>query len=110
MAWNVPREMLAVNGDMGRLRNIGMSLRPGAPDAHFSRLLTRVRMSFRVNGSGGVASGVSLFTLIPEPLVTQTAPFTVAVKARSDAAAELSWDCRGFAKPEMEYEITPGGA
>jgi hypothetical protein len=92
MVWNVPREMLAVNGDLGRLRNIGMSLRPGAPDAHFSRLMMRVRMSFRVNESGGVASGTSLFTLIPEPLVTQTAPLTVAVKARSDAATELSWD------------------
>jgi hypothetical protein len=92
MVWNVPREMLAVNGDMGRLRNIGMSLRPGAPDAHFSRLMTRVRMSFRVNESGGVASGASLFTLLPETTVTQTAPLTVAVRARTDAATELAWD------------------
>jgi hypothetical protein len=92
MVWNVPREMLAVNGDMGRLRNIGMSLRPSFPDAHFSRLMTRVRMSFRVNESGGVASGVSFFTLIPETTVTQTAPLTVAVRARSDAATELAWD------------------
>jgi hypothetical protein len=84
--------MLAVNGDMGRLRNIGMSLRPSFPDAHFSRLMTRVRMSFRVNESGGVASGVSFFTLIPETTVTQTAPLTVAVRARSDAATELAWD------------------
>jgi len=92
MVWNVPREMLAVNGEMGRLRNIGMSLRPGAPDAHFSRLMTRLRMSFRVNESGGVASGVSFFTLVPDTLVTQTAPLTVAVRAMSDAATELAWD------------------
>jgi hypothetical protein len=92
MVWNVPREMLALNGDLGRLRNIGMSLRSGAPDAHFSRLMTRVRMNFRVNESGGVASGVSLFTAIPETLVTQTAPLTVAVRARKDGATELAWD------------------
>jgi hypothetical protein len=92
MVWTVPREMLAVNGDMGRLRNIGMSLRPGAPDAHFSRLMARVRMSFRVNESGGVASGVSFFTLVPDTMVTQTAPLTVAVRAMSDAATELAWD------------------
>jgi hypothetical protein len=91
MVWNVPREMLALNGDLGRLRNIGMSLRPGASD-HFSRLMTKLRMNFRVNESGGVASGVSFFTLIPETLVTQTAPMTVAVRARMDAATELSWD------------------
>jgi hypothetical protein len=92
MVWNVPREMLAVNGDMGRLRNIGMSLRPGVPDAHFSRLMARVRMSFRVNESGGVASGVTLFTAIPESLVTQTAPLTLSVRAALNTASELAWD------------------
>jgi Tc toxin complex TcA C-terminal TcB-binding domain/PKD domain len=92
MVWRVPREMLALNGDLGRLRNIGMSLRPGAPDAHFSRLMAQFQMNFRVNETGGVASGVSLFTLIPETTVTQTAPLTVAVRARSDAATELAWD------------------
>jgi hypothetical protein len=44
MVWKVPREMLGLNGDLGRLRNIGMSLRPSAPDVHFSRLVTRLRV------------------------------------------------------------------
>ena len=92
MVWKVPREMLALNGDLGRLRNIGMSLRPGAPDAHFSRLMTRLRMNFRINESGGVASGATVLTAIPETSVTQTAPLTVAVRARLDAATELAWD------------------
>jgi hypothetical protein len=92
MVWKVPREILASNGDLGRLRNIGMSLRPGAQDVHFSRLMTRLRMNCRINESGGVASGVTVFTVIPETSVTQTAPMTVAVKARLDGATELAWD------------------
>jgi hypothetical protein len=92
MLWKVPREMLEPNGDLGRLRNIGISLRPNAPDEHFSRLMTRLRMNFRVNESGGVASGVTVFTHIPETSVTQTAPLTLAVKARLDGATELAWD------------------
>jgi hypothetical protein len=92
MLWKVPREMVASNGDLGRLRNIGMSLRPGVPDVHFSRLMTRLRMNFRVNESGGVASGVTVFTHLPETSVTQTAPLTLAVKARLDGATELAWD------------------
>jgi len=92
MVWKVRREMLVLSGDLGRLRNIGMSVRPGAPDVHFSRLMTRVRMNFRINESGGVASGVTLFTLIPQASVTQTAPLTVAVRAALDAATELAWD------------------
>ena len=81
MVWKVPREMLALSGDLGRLRNIGMSLRPGAPDVHFSRLMTRLRVNFRIEETGGVASGVTLFTHLPETSVTQTAPLTVHVSA-----------------------------
>lgn len=92
MVWKVPREMLALSGDLGRLRNIGFSLRPGAPDAHFSRLMSRLRVKFRINESGGVASGVTVFTAIPETSVNQTAPLTVAVKAAFNAASELAWD------------------
>jgi hypothetical protein len=92
MSWKVPREMVASNGDLGRLRNIGMSLRPGVPDVHFSRLTTRLRMNFRVNESGGVASGVTAFTAIPETSVKQTAPLTVDVKAALNGASELAWD------------------
>ena len=92
MVWKVPRELLTLDGDLGRLRNVGMSLRPGAPDMNFSRLMTRLRVRFRINESGGVASGVTVFTAIPETSVTQTAPLTVAVRARLDAATELAWD------------------
>ena len=92
MVWKVLREMLALSGDLGRLRNIGMSLRPGAPDVHFSRLMTRLRVSFRIDETGGVASGVTLFTHLPETRVNQTAPLTVAVRARLDTAKELAWD------------------
>jgi hypothetical protein len=92
MVWKVSREMLALNGDLGRLRNVGFSLRPGAPDMHFSRLMTRLRVNIRINESGGVASGVTVFTAIPETSVTQTAPLTVAVRARLDAATEQVWD------------------
>ncbi len=91
MAWNVPRGMLALNGDLGRLRNIGMILQPGFPDAHFSRLMTRLRISFRVNETGGGASGVTLFTAIPEASVTQTAPLTLSVRAVLNTASELAW-------------------
>ena len=92
MVWKVPREMLTLNGDLGRLRNIGFSLLPGAADVHFSRLMTRLRMNFRVNEGGGVASGVTVFTAIPETSVTQTAPLTVAVRAALSTASELAWD------------------
>ena len=92
MVWKVPREILVLNGDLGRLRNIGFGLRPGAPNVHFSRLMTRLRVSFRINESGGVASGVTVFTAIPETSVTQTAPLTVAVRATLNTATELAWD------------------
>jgi peptidoglycan hydrolase-like protein with peptidoglycan-binding domain len=92
MVWKVPREMLTLNGDMGRLRNIGFSLRPGAPDAHFSRLMTRLRVNFRVNDTPGASGAVTLFTAIPETLVTQTAPMTLTVRAAMNGATELAWD------------------
>ena len=92
MVWKAPRELLALSGDLGRLRNIGMSLRPGVPDVHFSRLMTQLRVSFRIDESAGVASGVTVFTALPETSVTQTASLTVAVKAQLDGATELAWD------------------
>lgn len=92
MVWSVPREMLALNGDLGRLRNIGMSVRPGAPDVHFSRLMTRLRMNLRVEGSGDTPTGVTMLSIMPEISVTQTAPMTVAVSAAMATATELSWD------------------
>jgi hypothetical protein len=93
MVWKVPREMLALNGDLGRLRNIGFSLRPGAPDVHFSRLMTRLRINFRVNqDAAGTVNGVTLFTNIPACTITQTAPMTVQVSATMDAPSELAWD------------------
>ncbi len=67
MVWKVPREMLALSGDLGRLRNIGMSLRPGAPDVHFSRLMTRLRMNFRVNQKAlGSSAASPCSPIIPE--------------------------------------------
>lgn len=92
MVWKVPREMLAPSADLGRLRNIGVRLLPGASDVHFSRLMTRLRINFRINETGGVASGVTLFTQLPEIRVNQTAPLTVSVRARLDTAKELVWD------------------
>jgi hypothetical protein len=92
MVWKVRREMLARNGDLGRLRNIGVGLRPGPPNVHFGRLMTRLRLNFRINETAGVASGVTLFTACPETSVTQTAPLTVAVRAALVGASELSWD------------------
>jgi hypothetical protein len=92
MVWKVPRGMLTLNGDLGRLRNIGFSLRPGAPNAHFSRLLTRLRVNFRVHESSSGASGVTILTAIPAISVAQTAPLTVAVRATLDTATELAWD------------------
>ena len=92
MVWKVPREILTLTGELGRLRNIGFSLRPGVPNVHFSRLMTRLRLSFRVDESAGVASGVTVLTAIPETSVTQTGPLTVAVRAAMDGASELAWD------------------
>jgi hypothetical protein len=92
MVWKVRREMLTLHGELGRLRNVGMSLRPGAPQVHYSRLMSRLRVQFRVNGSNGVASGVTLLTPIPETSVTQTAPLTIAVRAALNNASELAWD------------------
>ena len=54
--------------------------------------MTRLRVNFRVEGSGGTASGVTLRTFIPETSVTQTAPLTVTVKAAMNTATELAWD------------------
>lgn len=92
IVWKVPRALLTLTGDLGRLRNIGFSLRPGALDVHFSRLMTRLRVNFRVDGSGGVASGVTVFTEMPEIKANQTAPLTVAVRAALNAASEIAWD------------------
>ena len=92
MVWQVPREILAVSADLGRLRNIGFSLRPAAPDVHFSRLMTRLRMSFRIDKKDGVASGVTVFTVMPDVSITQASPMTIAVRAALDDATELSWD------------------
>jgi hypothetical protein len=92
MVWKVPREMLTLNGDMGRLRNIGFSLRPGPPDAHFSRLMTRLRVNFRINDVAGASGAVTVFTAVPETSVAQTAPMTVAVRAAMNGATELAWD------------------
>ena len=92
MAWKVPREMLALQGRVGRLRNIGMSLRPRAADVEFSRLLTRLRVNFRIDKGKGGASGVTVFTAVPETAVTQSAPLTVEVRAALNGASELAWD------------------
>src|SRR5262249_36755345 len=92
MVWKVPREMLTLNGDLGRLRNIGFSLRPGASEVHFSRLMTRLRMNFRINDTTGASGVLTLFTAIPDALVTQTAPMTVSVRAAMNGATELAWD------------------
>jgi hypothetical protein len=92
MTWKVPRGMLALQGSPGRLRNIGMSLRPRAGDVAFSRLLTRLRVRFRIDEADGTASGVTVFTPVPEIAVTQTAPLTVQVRAALTGASELSWD------------------
>jgi hypothetical protein len=92
MVWKVPREMLVLQGSVGRLRNIGMSLRPGVGDVDFSRLLSRLRVTFRIEETGGTASGVTVFTSVPEIGVTQTAPLTVQVRAVLNSASELSWD------------------
>ena len=92
MVWKVPRERLTLQGHVGRLRNVGMSLRPGVGDLDFSRLLSRLRVTFRIDGSGGKASGVTVFTPVPEIGVTQTAPLTVQVRAVLHGASELTWD------------------
>lgn len=92
MVWKVSRQLLTPHGELGRLRNIGFSLRPGAPDVHFSRLMTRLRVNFRIDESGGVASGITLFNHVPEISVTQSAPLTVSVNAALNSATELAWD------------------
>jgi Tc toxin complex TcA C-terminal TcB-binding domain len=92
MVWKVPHEMLALQGGLGRLRNIGMGLRPRAGDVDFSRLLTRLRVKFRIDKAKGTASGVTVFTPVPEIGVTQTAPMTVKVRAALNSASELTWD------------------
>jgi hypothetical protein len=92
MVWRVPREMLALNGDLGRLRNIGMSVRPGAPEVHFSRLLTRMRVNLRVEGSGDTPTGVSSLSIVPEISVTQTAPLTLTVQATTNTSTAFLWD------------------
>jgi hypothetical protein len=92
MVWKVPREMLTLQGTLGRLRNIGMSLRPGVSDVDFSRLLSRLRVKLRIDETGGRASGVTVFTPVPEIAVTQTAPMTVQVRAVLNSASSLRWD------------------
>ena len=106
MVWKVPREMLALQGSLGRLRNVGMSLRPGVSDVDFSRLLSRLRVKFRIEETGGMASGVTVFTPVPEIAVTQTAPLTVQVRAALNSASELAWD---FGDGTPALRTTRGG-
>jgi len=54
--------------------------------------MTRLRMSFRINKTDGVASGVTAFTVMPDVSITQTSPMTVAVRAALADASELVWD------------------
>jgi hypothetical protein len=107
MVWGVPREMLALNGDLGRLRNIGMSVRPGATEVHFSRLMTRLRVNLRVEGTGETPTGVTLLTMMPEISVTQTGPMTVFVRAAMSNATELSWDF-GDGTPILRTAVSNG--
>jgi hypothetical protein len=92
MVWRVRRDMLSLHGRLGRLCNIGMSLRPGVADVNFSRLLARVPVNFRIDGTNGTASGVTVFTPVPDIAVTQSAPLTVQVRAALNTASELTWD------------------
>ena len=92
MVWKLRREMLALNGDVGRLRNIGFTLQPGPPDVHFSRMTARLRASFRINEAAGVPASLTVFSAVPETLVTQIAPLTVSVRAAMNGATELAWD------------------
>jgi hypothetical protein len=92
MVWKVPREMLTLKGRVGRLRNISMALRPGTSDVDFSRLLSKLRVKFRIDEAGGLASGVTVFMPLPEIQVTQTAPMTVKVRAALSGASALTWD------------------
>ena len=68
--------------------------------------MTRLRANFRINGTGGVASGITIFTAIPETSVTQTAPLTVAVRAAMNGATELAWD---FGDGTPILRTVPGG-
>jgi Tc toxin complex TcA C-terminal TcB-binding domain/PKD domain len=92
MVWRVRRETLSLQSSLGRLRNIGMSLRPGVTDVNFSRLLARLRVNFRIDEAQGTASGVTVFTPVPDIAVTQTTPLTVQVRAALNTASELTWD------------------
>ena len=106
MVWKVPRERLALQGRLGRLRNIGMSLRPGVSAVDFSRLLSRLRVAFRIDETGGTASGVTVFSPMPEIAVTQSAPLTVQVRAALNSASELTWD---FGDGTAVMRTTRGG-
>jgi hypothetical protein len=92
MVWQVPRERLTLQGRLGGLRNIGMSLRPGVGEVDFSRLLSRLRVKFRVDETAGAPSGVTVFTPVPEISVVQTEPLTVRVRAALTSASQLTWD------------------
>jgi peptidoglycan hydrolase-like protein with peptidoglycan-binding domain len=92
MVWKVRQQILSRDGDLGRLRNIGMSLRPGATNVQYSRLMTRMRVNFRLNDTAGTSGAVTVFTGIPETSVSQTSPMTVAVRAAMNGATELAWD------------------
>jgi hypothetical protein len=61
-------------------------------DVDFSRLLSRQSVTFRIDETGGTASGVTVFTPVPEIGVAQTAALTVQVRAVLNSASELTWD------------------
>ena len=61
MLWKVSGEGLTSNNDLGRLRNIGFSLRPAVANEQFSRLMTRLLVNLRVNqDTAGNVNGVCL--------------------------------------------------
>ena len=96
MLWKVSGEGLTSNNDLGRLRNIGFSLRPAVANEQFSRLMTRLLVNLRVNQdtAGNVNGVMPLLTNIPTCVITQPAPMTVQVSATmgQPLPSELTWD------------------
>jgi Tc toxin complex TcA C-terminal TcB-binding domain/PKD domain len=87
MVWKVSREMLTLADDLGRLRNIGFSLRPAASGIHFSRLMSRVSINFSVQ-----ESGLEVHTPIPDSIkVEQTAPLSIIVST-TGSGMTFTWD------------------
>jgi hypothetical protein len=88
MAWKVTPDRLALIGDAGRLRNIGVVLVPAADRFNFGRMHSRYAVDLRIHNDGTL----EILSEIPKVSFTVAAQNTLSVSASVAGGADISWD------------------